>query len=173
MQNDKMTHMRELVDKLNEASNTYYNGQNEIMSDHEWDAAFDELKHLEEEMGTILPDSPTANVSADSIAGEKEEHEFAALSLAKTKKTTDLLKWSEGKPIWISWKLDGLTLVVTYDKGKLSKVVTRGNGHIGTNITHLAPAIAGILPTITDKGHVVIRGEAIISYSDFNVFQRQ
>lgn len=173
MQNDKMTHMRELVDKLNEASNTYYNGQNEIMSDHEWDAAFDELKHLEEEMGTILPDSPTANVSADSIAGEKEEHEFAALSLAKTKKTTDLLKWSEGKPIWISWKLDGLTLVVTYDKGKLSKVVTRGNGHIGTNITHLAPAIAGILPTITDKGHVVIRGEAIISYSDFNVFNME
>ena len=173
MQKDKLATMKELVDKLNKASDTYYNGRAEIMSDHEWDAAFDQLKRLEEETGTILPDSPTANVSADSIAGEKEEHEYPALSLAKTKSTAELAKWAEGKPIWLSWKLDGLTLVATYDNGKLSKVVTRGNGHIGTNITHLASAIEGILPQIDNTGHIVIRGEAIISYTDFNVFNME
>ncbi len=173
MQEDKLATMKELVDKLNKASDMYYNGRAEMMSDHEWDAAFDQLKRLEEETGTILPDSPTANVSADSIAGEKEEHEYPALSLAKTKSTAELAKWAEGKPIWLSWKLDGLTLVVTYDNGKLSKVVTRGNGHIGTNITHLASAIEGILPQINNTEHIVIRGEAIISYSDFNVFNME
>ena len=173
MQKDKLATMKELVDKLNKASDTYYNGRAEMMSDHEWDAAFDQLKRLEEETGTILPDSPTANVSADSIAGEKEEHEYPALSLAKTKSTAELAKWAEGKPIWLSWKLDGLTLVATYDNGKLSKVVTRGNGHIGTNITHLASAIEGILPQIDNTGHIVIRGEAIISYTDFNVFNME
>lgn len=173
MQEDKLDIMRELVDKLNQASDTYYNGQAEIMSDHEWDATFDELKRMEEETGTTLPDSPTINVSADSIAGEKEEHEYPALSLAKTKSVADLAKWAEGKPIWLSWKLDGLTLVVTYDNGRLSKVVTRGDGHIGTNITHLAGAIEGILPRIKNTGHIVIRGEAIISYTDFNVFNME
>lgn len=173
MQEDKLATMKELVDKLNKASDTYYNGRAEMMSDHEWDAAFDQLKRLEEETGTILPDSPTANVSADSIAGEKEEHEYPALSLAKTKSTAELAKWAEGKPIWLSWKLDGLTLVATYDNGKLAKVVTRGNGHIGTNITHLASAIEGILPQIDNTGHIVIRGEAIISYTDFNVFNME
>ena len=173
MQEDKLAIMRELVDKLNQASDTYYNGQAEIMSDHEWDATFDELKRMEEETGTTLPDSPTINVSADSIAGEKEEHEYPALSLAKTKSVADLAKWAEGKPIWLSWKLDGLTLVVTYDNGRLSKVVTRGDGHIGTNITHLAGAIEGILPRIKNTGHIVIRGEAIISYTDFNMFNME
>lgn len=173
MQKDKLAIMRELVDKLNQASDTYYNGKTEIMSDHEWDSIFDKLKRIEEETGITLPDSPTINVSADNIVGEKEEHEFPALSLAKTKSVADLAKWAEGKPIWLSWKLDGLTLVVTYDNGKLSKVVTRGDGHIGTNITHLAAAIEGILPRIKNTGHIVIRGEAIISYSDFNVFNME
>lgn len=104
------------------------------------------------------------------MSGQKEEHEFAALSLAKTKQPQDLAKWAEGREIWLSWKLDGLTLVVTYDNGRLTKVVTRGNGHIGTNITRLAPAIDGILPTIAYKGHLVIRGEAVISYKDFEQF---
>jgi DNA ligase (NAD+) len=122
------------------------------------------------ETGTTLPDSPTQKVSEDNITGQKEEHEFAALSLAKTKKTDELVKWAEGRPIWISWKLDGLTLVVTYDKGQLTKVVTRGNGHIGTNITHLASAIAGIPQTIDYQRHLVIRGEAVISYDDFERF---
>ena len=109
-------------------------------------------------------------MSEDSISGQKEEHEFAALSLAKTKQSTDLVKWAEERPIWISWKLDGLTLVVTYDGGKLTKVVTRGNGHIGTNITHLAKAISGIPQEIKANGHIVIRGEAVISYDDFEQY---
>lgn len=162
--------MRQLADELNQASEAYYNGKGELMTDYEWDAKFDQLKQLEEQTGEILPDSPTAKVSEDVIAGAREEHEFPTLSLAKTKKVEDLAKWAEGRPIWVSWKLDGLTLVVTYDHGKLTKVVTRGNGHTGTNITHLAPAIQGILKEVPEQGHLVIRGEAVISYDDFNQF---
>ena len=170
MTDDKILRMQQLINELTEASDAYYNGQAERMTDYEWDARFDELKRLETETGTTLPDSPTQKVSEDSITGQKEEHEFAALSLAKTKQVGDLVKWAEERPIWISWKLDGLTLVVTYDNGQLSKVVTRGNGHIGTNITHLVEAISGIPQTIAHKGHTVIRGEAVISYEDFERF---
>lgn len=167
---EKLLQMKSLVERLNQASDSYYNGKGELMTDYEWDALFDQLKRLEEETGEILPDSPTNRVSEDSIVGKKEEHEFAALSLAKTKQVSDLVKWAKDRPIWISWKLDGLTLVVTYDGGKLTKIVTRGNGHIGTNITHLAPAISGIPGTISEKGHLVVRGEAVISYTDFEQF---
>lgn len=162
--------IRQLVDELNSASEAYYNGKKELLTDYEWDAKFDELSRLETETGIIFPDSPTQKVSEDSVAGQKEEHEFAALSLAKTKQVADIVKWAEGKPIWVTWKLDGLTLIVTYDGGRLTKVVTRGNGHIGTNITHLAKAVSGIPETIEYKGHVVIRGEAVISYDDFEKF---
>ena len=162
--------MKQLVEQLNNASQAYYNGEAELMSDYEWDSKFDQLKLLEDETGIVLPDSPTNKVSEDSISGKKEPHEFPALSLAKTKNVADLEKWASNKPIWISWKLDGLTLVATYDDGKLTKIVTRGDGHIGTNITHLAPAIKGVLPKISEKGHLVIRGEAVISYEDFNNF---
>lgn len=162
--------MKQLVEQLNNASQAYYNGEAELMSDYEWDSKFDQLKLLEDEIGIVLPDSPTNKVSEDSISGKKEPHEFPALSLAKTKSVADLEKWASNKPIWISWKLDGLTLVATYDDGKLTKIVTRGDGHIGTNITHLAPAIKGVLPKISEKGHLVIRGEAVISYEDFNNF---
>lgn len=162
--------MKQLVEQLNNASQAYYNGEAELMSDYEWDSKFDQLKLLEDETGIVLPDSPTNKVSEDSISGKKEPHEFPALSLAKTKSVADLEKWASNKPIWISWKLDGLTLVVTYDDGKLTKIVTRGDGHIGTNITHLASAIKGVLPKISEKGHLVIRGEAVISYEDFNNF---
>lgn len=162
--------MKQLVEQLNNASQAYYNGEAELMSDYEWDSKFDHLKLLEDETGIVLPDSPTNKVSEDSISGKKEPHEFPALSLAKTKSVADLEKWASNKPIWISWKLDGLTLVATYDDGKLTKIVTRGDGHIGTNITHLAPAIKGVLPKISEKGHLVIRGEAVISYEDFNNF---
>ena len=165
--------IQSLVEQLNAASDAYYNGREEIMTNYEWDAAFDRLKKLEEETGIILPDSPTQNVSADNLTGQKEEHEFPALSLAKTKKVAELAKWAENRPIWLSWKLDGLTLVVTYDNGKLAKVVTRGNGHIGTNITHLSKAIDGILQAIPYKGHLVIRGEAVISYPDFEQFNME
>ena len=164
---EKILRMQQLVSSLNAASDAYYNGRGEQMTDYEWDRLFDELKRLEQETNTILPDSPTQKVSEDNVVGQKEEHEFAALSLAKTKQVAELVKWAEERPIWISWKLDGLTLVVTYDNGKLTKIVTRGNGHIGTNITHLAPAIKGIPTTIDYQGHTVIRGEAVISYEDF------
>ncbi len=167
---DKTIQMRQLISRLNQASDAYYNGKRELMTDFEWDALFDQLKNLEEETGIVLPDSPTHKVSEDTITGQKEEHEFPALSLAKTKDVGDLATWAGERPVWISWKLDGLTLVVTYDEGKLTKVVTRGDGHVGTNITHLATAIEGILPKIAEQGHVVIRGEAVISYKDFEKF---
>ena len=170
MAEDKLRKMRELVDLLNRAADAYYNGQGELMTDYEWDAMFDQVKQLETETGQKFPDSPTNRVSEDNITGQKEEHEFPALSLAKTKQPTELAKWAEGRPIWLSWKLDGLTLVVTFDNGKLTKVVTRGNGHIGTNITHLANAIQGIPQEIKSKGHVVVRGECVISYADFEQF---
>ena len=126
-----------------------------------------------EETGTVLEGSPTHHVSADTLTGQKEAHEYPALSLAKTKKPEDLVKWAEMKPIWLSWKLDGLTLVGTYDDGQLTKLVTRGDGHIGTNITHLASAISGVLPKIDYKGHTVIRGECVISYKDFEQFNME
>ena len=170
MVDEQVLRMQQLIRELNEASDAYYNGRAELMTDYEWDARFDELKQLEQRTGTTLPDSPTQKVSEDSITGQKEEHEFAALSLAKTKQPAELVKWAEERPIWISWKLDGLTLVVTYDSGQLTKVVTRGNGHIGTNITHLSKAINGIPQKIDYKGHTVIRGEAVISYDDFDKF---
>ena len=170
MEMDITIQMRTLVEELNRASDAYYNGRGELMTDYEWDAKFDQLKQLESQSGVVLPDSPTHRVSADTTMGKKEEHEFSALSLAKTKQPTDLVKWAEGRPIWMSWKLDGLTLVVTYDEGQLTKVVTRGDGHIGTNITHLAQAINGIPATIHATGHVVVRGEAVISYEDFDRF---
>lgn len=169
----KKERMLALIQQLNEASNAYYNGQREILSDQEWDRLFDELKALEEQTGLILPDSPTQKVSADEIVGQKEIHEFPALSLAKTKSVNELVKWADGHPIWMSWKLDGLTLVVTYEKGKLEKVVTRGDGHIGTNITHLVDGLFGIPKEIRYPGRLIVRGEAIISYVDFEQYVRE
>ena len=166
----KIGQMREWVAQLNAAADAYYNGRGELMTDFEWDALFDQVKALEAETGVVLPDSPTNKVSADDVAGQKEPHEFAALSLAKTKSVAEVAKWAEGRPIWISWKLDGLTLVVTYDDGRLTKVVTRGDGHVGTNITHLADGIQGIPRTVKFPGHLVVRGEAVISYADFEAF---
>ena len=162
--------MKEWVATLNSAADAYYNGKAELMTDFEWDALFDKVKALEEKLGIVLPESPTNRVSADSVVGQKEEHEFLALSLAKTKQITDIVKWSENRPIWISWKLDGLTLIATYDDGNLTKVVTRGNGTVGTNITHLVSGIKGFPRKISEKGHLVIRGEAVISYDDFESY---
>lgn len=159
----------ELVRRLNEASEAYYNGKDELMSNYEWDAMFDELAALEAETGYILPDSPTQNTGYEENNGEKEAHEFPALSLAKTKQVSDLQKWAEDKPIWLSWKLDGLTLVLTYDDGRLTKILTRGNGSVGTNITYLKKSIKGFPLKIRYKGHMVVRGEAAISYTDFEL----
>lgn len=167
----KKERIRELVRQLNEASEAYYNGRDEIMSNFQWDWLFDELSELEKETGYVLPDSPTANIGAETVSddlGRREPHEFPALSLAKTKDVSALRKWAGERPIWLSWKLDGLTLVLTYDEGRLSKVVTRGNGTVGNNITYLADYILGYPREIPEKGHLVVRGEATISYTDFN-----
>ena len=162
--------MQEMIRRLNEASEAYYGGRDEIMSNYEWDALFDELTRLEEETGVILPDSPTQKVNTaaeDNIAGEKEAHEYPALSLAKTKKIEDLQEWAGDRPVWLSWKLDGLTLVLTYDGGRLTKILTRGNGSVGTNITFMKGALKGFPSEVKDQGHLVVRGEATISYPDF------
>ena len=164
---NKNSRIEELVELLNKASEAYYNGQDEIMSNYEWDAMFDELTALEEETGYVLSNSPTQTVGFESTSGKKEQHEFPALSLAKTKKVEEMVKWAEDYPIWISWKLDGCTLVLTYDDGKLTKILTRGSGNMGTNITHLKNAIKGFPLEIPYQGHMVVRGEATISYTDF------
>ncbi|MBQ8075132.1 MAG: NAD-dependent DNA ligase LigA [Oscillospiraceae bacterium] len=162
--------MQNLITRLNEASEAYYGGKDEIMSNYEWDAMFDELSRMEAETGIILPGSPTQKVNTaqyDNIAGAKEPHEFPALSLAKTKKVEDLQEWAGDRPVWLSWKLDGLTLVLTYDRGSLTKILTRGNGTIGTNITFMKEAIGGFPLAVSYRGHMVVRGEATISYPDF------
>ena len=114
---NKNQRIEQLVDTLNKASQAYYNGADEIMSNYEWDAMFDELSQLETETGYILPDSPTQNAGYEAQAGNREPHEYPALSLAKTKSVEELKKWAADMPIWLSWKLDGLTLVLTYDNG--------------------------------------------------------
>ena len=165
----KKKRIEELVEILNKASEAYYQGQEEKMSNYEWDALFDELTALEQETGFILPDSPTQNTGAEETGGNREPHEFPALSLAKTKQVSELKKWAEGRDIWLSWKLDGLTLVLTYDQGKLTKIVTRGNGTVGNNITFLKDSIKGFPLKIMYQGHMVVRGEATISYTDFEM----
>lgn len=166
---DQKSRIDYLVSVLNEASNAYYGGREEQMSNFEWDQMFDELKALEIETNYVRSDSPTQNIGHDSedADGEKEVHEYPALSLAKTKNVEELEKWAGERLIWLSWKLDGLTLVLTYDNGRLSKIVTRGNGSAGNNITYMKEAICCIPLTIKDQGHVVVRGEAVISYTDF------
>lgn len=168
---DKNIRIDEIVTRLNAASDAYYGGQEEQMTNYEWDALFDELTALEKETGYVRPDSPTQVTSHSGNEmdgeGEKEVHEYPALSLAKTKKVAELQDWAGERAIWLSWKLDGSTLVATYDGGKLTRVLTRGNGTVGTNITYMAAAIRGIPVKIADKGHLVVRGEATISYADF------
>ena len=164
---DKRERINELVDILNKASEAYYNGQDEIMSNYEWDALFDELTNLEAETGIVLENSPTHNTGYEEKSSDREAHEYPALSLAKTKEVSALIDWAQDKKIWLSWKLDGLTLVLTYDDGKLTKILTRGNGTVGSNITFLKNSIKGFPLTIDYKGHLVVRGEATISYTDF------
>lgn len=168
---DKMSRMEELIRILNEASAAYYNDRDEIMSNFEWDRLFDELSALEKETGIILPESPTQKTGAEEeiSSGSREAHEFPALSLKKSKNVSELQKWAGEREIWLSWKLDGLTLVATYDNGSLTKLMTRGNGTTGTNITYLAPYIKGLPMKISENGHFVVRGEATISYTDFEI----
>ena len=167
---EKKQRIRELTEALNAASEAYYGGREEIMTNFEWDAGFDELRALEDETGFSLPDSPVQGVSySNDEEGQKEAHEFPALSLAKTKKIEELQAWAGDRKVWLSWKLDGLTLVLTYDNGALTRILTRGNGSIGTNITYMKDAIRGFPLQLSYSGHLVVRGEATISYPDFEM----
>ena len=166
---DKLKRMEELVELLNEASRYYYQYSSPIMTDYEYDKLYDELVKLEEETNTVLSNSPTINVEAEvSNTLEKVEHPSPMLSLAKTKSVDDLANFIGDKKGLLSWKLDGLTIVLTYRDGKLFSGVTRGNGIIGEVVTENVKKFKNIPHKISFKGNLVVRGEAIIKYSDFN-----
>lgn len=163
-----MNRMRELIELLNEASKAYYALDKEIMSNYEYDALYDELVALEKETGIVMSDSPTVNVGYESVDElPKERHEKPMLSLSKTKDREELKSWLGEKEGLLSWKLDGLTIVLTYNEGKLVKAVTRGNGEIGEVITANAKVFKNVPHSIAYKGELIIRGEAVIKYSDF------
>ena len=166
---DKSARMKELVEILNEASKAYYAKDEEIMSNFEYDTLYDELVKLEEETGVTLANSPTVNVGYEAVDElPKEAHEKPMLSLAKTKSREELRDWLNGKEAILSWKLDGLTIVLTYENGKLLKAVTRGNGEVGEVITPNAKVFVNVPLQIPFKGSLVLRGEAVITYSDFD-----
>ncbi len=165
---DRKDRMRELTAKLNEASRAYYAEDREIISNLEYDALYDELRRLEEETGIVLAGSPTARVGFEAVEElPKERHERPMLSLDKTKDREALAEWLDEKEGLLSWKLDGLTIVLTYREGKLSKAVTRGNGEIGEVITGNARVFQNIPLQISYTGELILRGEAVITYSDF------
>ncbi len=168
MQSKKTDRIKYLVEILNQAGKAYYSENRELMSNLEYDALYDELVGLEEETGVVLANSPTVSVGYEAVDElPKERHESPMLSLGKTKDREELKSWLQGNPAILSWKLDGLTIVLTYNEGKLAKAVTRGNGEIGEVITNNARTFANLPVTIPFKGELVLRGEAVISYSDF------
>ncbi len=174
MKTDKMSRMKELVLQLNEASKAYYAEDREIISNFEYDRLYDELEKLEEETGVVLADSPTVNVGFEAVEElPKERHESPMLSLGKTKSREELQEWLQGKPAILSWKLDGLTVVLSYHAGKLAKAVTRGNGEVGEVVTNNARTFKNIPLTIPYQGELVLRGEAVITYSDFEKINAQ
>lgn len=165
---DKNKRMKELIEVLNRASKAYYQEDHEIMSNLEYDALYDELCALEEETGITYPGSPTQNVGYEVLSElPKEAHPSPMLSLDKTKEVAVLADFLGDKKGVLSWKMDGLTVVLTYRDGKLFKAVTRGNGEIGEVITANAKTFVNVPQTISYKGELVIRGEAVIKYSDF------
>lgn len=165
---NKVDRMKALVAQLNEAAKAYYAEDREIMSNFEYDALYDELVALEEETGMTLSGSPTVSVGYEAVDElPKEAHEKPMLSLAKTKSREELQSWLNGKEGLLSWKLDGLTIVLTYENGILQKAVTRGNGEVGEIITNNAKVFKNIPHTISFKGKLILRGEAVITYSDF------
>ena len=161
--------MKELIEVLNNASKAYYAEDIEIMSNAEYDELYDELLMLEEKTGTVLAGSPTVNVGYEAVDNlPKETHESPMLSLDKTKDREALRDWLNGHEALLSWKLDGLTIVLTYENGTLSKAVTRGNGEVGEVVTNNAKTFINLPHKIAYKGKLIIRGEAVISYDDFN-----
>ena len=168
MNETSIKRMKELGKKLREASRAYYQEDREIMPNVEYDSLYDELSALEEETGIVLADSPTVNVGYEAVDQlPKEEHERPMLSLDKTKDREALREFVGEHPTLLSWKLDGLTIVLTYENGELVKAVTRGNGIVGEVITNNARVFKNIPLKISFRGRLVLRGEAIITYSDF------
>ena len=165
---DKKKRIKELVEILNKAAKSYYVDAVEIMPNIEYDKLYDELLELEKETNVVLSNSPTQNVGYE-IAGElpKKAHESPMLSLDKTKSVEDLREWLGENKALLSWKMDGLTIVLTYRDGELAEAVTRGNGTIGEVITNNAKNFQNIPLKIEFKGELILRGEAIIKYSDF------
>ncbi len=166
---DKKERLKELVSVLNEASKAYYQKDTEIMSNLEYDKLYDELQGLEQETGIVLANSPTIHVGYEVLSElEKQAHPAPMLSLDKTKETAALVSWLGIHEGVLSWKLDGLTVVLTYENGELHNAVTRGNGEVGEVITNNVKTFVNVPKVIPYKKSLVIRGEAVIRYSDFN-----
>lgn len=170
----KRQRMQELVTLLNKAGKAYYQDAEEIMSNYEYDRLYDELRALEEELGITLSDSPTVHVGYEVLSElPKERHSHPMLSLDKTKEVEELRKFAGDQKVLISWKMDGLTIVLTYRDGKLYKAVTRGNGDVGEVITNNAKVFKNIPLQIQYKGELILRGEAVIGYRDFEKINEQ
>lgn len=165
---DKKQRMRELIEQLNQAAYVYYQGQDEIMSNYAYDKLYDELAALEKETGVLLSGSPTQRVGYEVVSElPKETHPSPMLSLDKTKDVEQLAEWLGNQEGLLSWKMDGLTVVLTYEQGELKKAVTRGNGQVGEVITNNARVFQNLPLSIPFRGRLVLRGEAVIPYSEF------
>ncbi len=168
MDEGTMNRMKELVLLLNQASKAYYAQDTEIMSNFEYDRLYDELTQLEEKTGVIIANSPTLHVGYEAVEElPKERHDQPMLSLAKTKSREELRDWLNGREALLSWKLDGLTIVLTYAGGRLVKAVTRGNGEVGEVVTNNARVFRNVPLSIPFQGELILRGEAVITYSEF------
>ena len=171
---DKMKRMQELVELLNKAGKAYYQDAQEIMSNYEYDRLYDELQNLEKELGITLSNSPTVNVGYEVVSElPKERHESPMLSLDKTKEVEELKNFVGDQKVLMSWKMDGLTVVLTYRDGKLYKAVTRGNGEVGEVITNNAKVFKNVPVQIAYQGELILRGEAVIGYKDFEKINQE
>lgn len=174
MGQSKNERMKELVSLLNKASRAYYQKAQEIMSNYEYDRLYDELKELEDELGITLSNSPTVNVGYEVVSElPKERHESPMLSLDKTKEVEELKNFVGDQKVLMSWKMDGLTVVLTYRDGKLYKAVTRGNGEVGEVITNNAKVFKNVPVQIAYQGELILRGEAVIGYKDFEKINQE
>ncbi len=173
-QDKKAERIRELTQLLNKASSAYYAEDRELMSNYEYDRLYDELEALEKETGIVLSNSPTRHVGYEAVDElPKERHERPMLSLGKTKSREELAEWLGEQKALLSWKLDGLTIVLTYRDGKMEKAVTRGNGEVGEVVTNNAKVFQNLPVSISYAGELVLRGEAVITYSDFEEINRR
>ena len=174
MNKSKKARMQELVELLNKAGRAYYQNAEEIMSNYEYDRLYDELMKLEEELGLTLSNSPTANVGYEVLSElPKERHERPMLSLDKTKDVEELKRFVGNQKALMSWKMDGLTIVLTYREGRLFKAVTRGNGEVGEVVTNNARVFKNIPLQIAYQGQLILRGEAVIGYKDFEKINKE